>query len=383
MKKLLFVGWYPNSALISHNVFFRNLIYAMADEGMDCTVIAPVKITKGFSEAIKVPKEEIETTPGGNKVRVLHPRMLSASAKQIGGFNTGRISEYCFEQAAISTAKKLEGKFDAVYGHFLLYGGIAAVRIGRMLGIPSFIAYGECSYQSEVKKLYGDVTRAQIEGLSGIIPVSTKNKNELDSLGIFSDVPKIIVPNAVDAGLFHKRDKAKCRRALGLPEDKFIVGFVGDFIERKGDKRLLAAVNATKNVYAAFVGEGAQPPSGERVLFCQRLAHEDVAVFLGAVDAFCLPTLNEGSCNAVIEAMACGAPVISSALPFNDDILTDDNAIRIDPNSVEQIQAALEALCESAALREKLSENALKTAAGLRIDARARRILSFMENPKK
>ena len=129
----------------------------------------------------------------------------------------------------------------------------------------------------------------------------------------------------------------------------------------------------------AFAGKGDDPPGGERVLFCKPLRHEDVCTFLNAIDVFCLPTLSEGSCNAVAEAMACGCAIISSRLPFNDDVLTDRNSIRIDPSSVEEIREAILLLKENRALREALSEQALIDSHSHTISNRARSILGFLK----
>ena len=228
-------------------------------------------------------------------------------------------------------------------------------------------------------KTYGIPKSSELKGLAGIVSVSSKNTKELNDLGIVSSVPILTAPNATDLSLFYKMDKDKCRKKLGLPNDKFIVGFVGGFIERKGDKRLLEAINSIDGAYAAFAGRGENPPSGEKVLFCKALQHEDVSVFLNAIDVFCLPTLSEGSCNAIVEAMACGCPIISSNLPFNDDALNDENSIRIDPMSVSEIRKAVLKLKEDEALRAKLSGLSQETAKNFGINERAKKIIAFMD----
>ena len=378
--KILFVGMYPDEYSKYRNVFFQNLIYAMADTGIECTVISPVPVTKYRRAISMVSKERIDITPRGGKVRVIHPRFISLSSKKIGPINTGYYSEVLFQKAALKAAKRLTESFDAVYGHFILAGGLSAIQIGRMKGIPSFFAYGECNYDTEVERTYGPIKEDDIKGLSGIIAVSTNNANILKSKPVFKGIPMIIAPNSVDMSLFYKRDKEKCRKELGLPQDIFIVGFVGGFIERKGDKRLLEAVNEIDGVYAAFAGKGENPPSGEKVLFCQALEHDQVPVFLNAIDVFCLPTLNEGSCNAIVEAAACGCPIISSDLPFNDDILNADNSIRINPNSVDEIKEAIYLLYHDHQIREKISKNILNAAQDFSIEHRAYKILSFIKD---
>lgn len=379
MKKALFIGQYPNILDPYLRSFFQALIFAVADSGVECTVIAPVSITHYKRDVSKIKYCTTDVTNSGKNIRIFHPKYISYSSKKIGNLNTGYYSEKAFQKAAIKCSMRLKEEFDFVYGHFFLTGGLAAVRIGRDRDIPSFIAYGECDYESQVRSDYGNIKKGDLEGLSGIISVSSKNTKELNELAIVNDVPIITAPNSTDLKLFYKKDKTECRKKLGLPQDKFIVGFVGGFIERKGDKRLFAAVNQIEGVYVAFAGRGDNPPVGEKVVFCKALDHEVVSDFLNAIDVFCLPTLSEGSCNAIVEAMACGCPIISSDLPFNDDALDDNNSIRINPNSIDEIKKAILKLFGNRVERNRLSQESLKRASEFSIEKRAERILSFIE----
>lgn len=380
INRILFVGMYPNEADQYLNAFFQNLIFAMADNGIECTVISPVSITKYGKKIAMIPKEKWDITPNEKRVKVFFPRYISASAKKIGSFNTRIITEYNFQKCAVKAAVKLKERYDAVYGHFILDGGLAAVKVGKKLKIPSFFAYGECDYESQVKAYYRELTAKDLIGLKGVISVSSKNTNELRQLAVFEKIPIFTSPNAANSTIFFKKDKRECRKKMGLDEDKFIVGFVGGFINRKGDKRLLCAINQLENIYVAFAGKGDDPPSGERVLFCKSLPHEDIADFLNAVDVFALPTLSEGSCNAIAEAMACGLPVVSSDLPFNYDLLNNNNAILINPNSVDELKCAINELYVNSEYRTSLENASLEVAKELEIHVRAKSIVAFMSN---
>jgi len=380
VKKMLFVGLYPNEVDHYSNVFFRNLIFAIAETGVDCTVISPVSYTKYKNKIKQISHKRIDRTKNGHKVRVLHPRTVSLSSKKILGFNTFKLTEKLFQKSVVSTVKKLNEDFEVVYGHFILRGGLASIKVGRILDIPSFFAYGECDYVSEVSSVYGDISKNEIKGLAGIISVSSKNTSELLDTGLFNKDDIIMCPNGIDDRIFRKRDQKEARNKLGLPLDLFIVGFVGGFIERKGDKRLLMAASGLDDVYLAFVGKGENPPSGEKVIFCDSLNHESISDFLNAIDIFVLPTLYEGSCNAVIEAMACGKPVVSSNLPFNDDILDDSNSIRVNPKDINQIRDAILFLKNSDSTRESLGFKAEKKAKQLTISNRAINILDFINS---
>lgn len=110
------------------------------------------------------------------------------------------------------------------------------------------------------------------------------------------------------------------------------------------------------------------------------MKHDDVPLYLNAADVFVLPTLQEGCCNAVVEAMACGLPIISSNLPFNWDVLNLDNSIMVDPLNVEEIKQAIIKLRDDVQLRLAMSCAALEKAKELTIQERAAKILSFIQS---
>lgn len=382
MLKALFVGCYPNKIDPYLRSFYCELIHAIADMGIECTVVAPVSITHYRNKIPLIDKHEFDITDKGSRIEVFHPRYISYSSKNIGSFKTGYLSEKAFQSAALSCVKSIDKTFDFVYGHFFLTGGLAAIRIGNKLGIPSFVAFGECDYESQIRDDYGELKHRDIKGITGIISVSTKNKQVLDSLGLFKDVPVVIAPNSVDATKFRKLDKKTCRSILNIPNDKFIVGFVGGFIERKGDKRVLAAVNQIDNVYMCFAGKGEDAPIGEKVLFCKSMSHDDIPIFLNAIDVFCLPTLSEGSCNAIVEAMACGCAIVSSDLPFNYDALDQNTAVLIDPTSVSAIRDSIVDLYLNPEKLQMISTNAHKAAMRFEIGMRAKTIVDFISKHK-
>ena len=60
IKRILFVGWYPNNIEKYKNVFFQNLIFSIADSGIECTVISPVSYVRYRNKISLIPKEEYQ-----------------------------------------------------------------------------------------------------------------------------------------------------------------------------------------------------------------------------------------------------------------------------------------------------------------------------------
>ncbi len=376
-RKILFVGGYPNAIDVNLYVFFRNLVHAISDLGVECHVVSPVSLTKYKTSVKSIPRHKEEKTDKGSAVFVHHPRYLSFSQKQIGKINTMKFTHKSYLNAALREANNLKVRFDAAYGHFFFSGGLAAAHIGKVMVIPSFIAYGESSYEVMVKGKKVPITKASIESLAGIISVSSKNTDELRKEGVYNNVPIFTCPNAIDLSLFPEYDKEESRKYFGIPKDDFVVGFVGGFSERKGDKRLLKACEGLDGVSLAFAGYG-EKPIGENVVFCESVEHNEIGRFLSCLDVFALPTLNEGCCNAILEAMASGCAIISSNLPFNDDIIDETNSIKINPRSIEEIRDAVIRLKEDDKFRFEIAKKAKEDAKNFTIEKRAEKILDFI-----
>ncbi|MDL2206015.1 glycosyltransferase family 4 protein [Eubacteriales bacterium OttesenSCG-928-N13] len=348
--------------------FVQQLARGFADAGVHVTVIAPLSLTRVIRYRKQMPDRYVRES---EHLTIKRPFTISLSSF------APRLNAFLFRHAA---QRALPKWVDVIYGHFVAPSGLAAAQLGERLGRFSFLGYGESSPKryASYKKEY---LRRGLRALGGVIAVSSENAREVRDQQILpDDVRMCVAPNAIDPALFHPMDRAQARENLNMPQDAFIVAFVGGFNERKGVMRLSQALDRMEGVQSIFIGQGEQTPSCHGILYQGTVAHEQIPQYLAAADAFVLPTLAEGCCNAIVEALSMGLPVISSNLPFNDDILHDGNAIRIDPNSVDQIEQAILALKNDPALRARLAQNARQTARELDISSRVQKILSFMED---
>ena len=139
----------------------------------------------------------------------------------------------------------------------------------------------------------------------------------------------------------------------------------------------------TVNLKTIFIGSGKEIPNCNGILFCGFLAHAEIVDYLNCADVFVLPTLAEGSSNAIAEAIACGLPVISSDRPFNYDILNKTNSILIDPMNIEAIAEAIRNFKNDDVLRTKLTKGAENSSKEISLKVRAQKILKMIENENK
>ncbi len=320
-----------------------------------------------------------ESCGSENDIKVLRQKYLSFSDKNIFRFNTFTLTQLGYERAVKRALGSVDYRPDIIYGHFLYPDGAAAIHLGEKLKVPAFISVGESSFWS-VRPIGFEKARQDYRKVTGIVAVSNLIKRSLISELKISEEKIGVFPNGTDLSMFYPRDKSEMRKKYGLPQHKIIAAFVGHFDERKGPHRVLKAVESLENVGVIFLGTGKIKLDGRGVLFKGVLQHSHVPEILSAADMFVLPTLVEGSCNAIVEAMACGLPVITSKGEFNDDIVDDKVSIRVDPQSIPEIRAAVTMLSEDAEFRSRLSGNALKMAIKLDVNVRARKILDWMNS---
>lgn len=360
---------YPGRHNSTDFVFVKHLVDAVAENGHHCYVLSPFNILH-----YRRLTDRMESySCGRGMVTVCRPTYLSFASLHFGSFY---VSTWLFKCALKRAFKMMKIIPDIVYGHFwdMAYSGYDFAKKNH---VPLFVASGE----SEISKLFSipkDV-REFGEYVRGVICVSGKNRDESIRMGLTTIDKCGVFPNAVNPSFFHKKNKAECRDRLGFPPDAFIVAFVGWFNERKGVTRVGEAIQRVGGINSIFIGGGELDPECEGILFKGSLPHNEIPLYLCAADCFVLPTQHEGCCNAIVEALSCGLPVVSSNMPFNWDVLDETNSLLVDPNDIDQIAIAIRRLRDNPELLSELSSGALKRAESLTIEERSRRILEFIQ----
>jgi len=366
---------YPTQKTIDF-VFVDQLCRAIAAKGHKVTIIAPQSLTKSILRGVPIIKRQsLIPISNGNNMTLYRPFYISlGSNKKMKHFN-----KKSFNKSIESALSEIKETPDVCYGHF--WRAVYPIYpFAKKHKIPLIASSGE-----EIISLHKDYLVDDLKDflpyVKGVISVSTKNKNEIIKAGLASEDKCKVILNAIDQTLFYKRCKSALRKQFGYNDKDFIVAFVGQFSERKGVKRLSNAMTLLKddNIKALFMGTGSEMPDYKEILFKGTVSHDLLPDYLNCADVFVLPTSNEGCSNAIIEAMACGLPIISSDMPFNHDILSDRNAILVDPYDINAIANAIKLLKEDAAYRNELSINAIKTSLELTLDKRAEKILEYIK----
>ena len=207
-----------------------------------------------------------------------------------------------------------------------------------------------------------------------------------------SVAPKVTVIHQGVSGFFRPSDEAdvlRVREKLGLPE-RFVL-YLGTLEPRKNLPRLIRAFSHIADevphslVIAGGkgwrVGKAVEIPSSleDRVLLTGFVPGADLPALYSAAEVFAYPSLYEGFGLPVVEAMACGTPVLTSSVASLPEV-AGDAALLVDPLSEEGMARVLKRLCEDDALRESLSSEGLERASLYSWDGCARAVLGVYES---
>jgi glycosyltransferase involved in cell wall biosynthesis len=184
----------------------------------------------------------------------------------------------------------------------------------------------------------------------------------------------VSIATGIDLARFAPGDRSEARRSLGLPVEVPIVGIVATLRSWKGHRYLLEAFRdlGREDALLLVVGDGPQREALERqagelgiearVRFAGN--QPEVAPWMRAFDVFCLPSYaNEGVPQALMQAMACGLPVVTTPVGSIDEIVADgETGVMVKPQDRESLRAALAGLLGDPTRRAALGGRAAAAA---------------------
>lgn len=245
-------------------------------------------------------------------------------------------------------ALRRAGRLDLLDAHFGYPDGYAATLLGRWLGVPVTITMRGTEMRHAKDPVLRPLLAKALKRADRVFAVSESLRQVALGLGVPPERVRV-VGNGVDLARFQPIDRAAARAALGLPVPGPVLVSVGGLCERKGFHRLidcLPALHAQGLDVRLLVVGGPSPEGdlteqlkaqvqrlglGQHVVFTGPMAPQDLPRVLSAADVFALATRNEGWANVFLEAMACGLPVVTTAVGGNTEVVCRPELGRVVP----------------------------------------------------
>ena len=219
--------------------------------------------------------------------------------------------------------------FDVLFAQALFPDGVAAVLLGRWLGVPAAcLGRGTDVVQGAASAARRRLTAWTVRGAAGIAVVARDLARALREY-VPAAAPAVIY-NGIDLERFAPTDRAEARVRVCLDAHRHVALYVGRLVTGKGIGTLVDAFAQVRrelpDARLVLLGDGPLRRQVETRVAAARLSdavrlageqpHADVPAWINAADAVVLPSESEGFPNVVREALACGRPVV--ATPVGD-----------------------------------------------------------------
>lgn len=362
-RVLTFTTLFPNQQQPAHGLFVKERILALA-KLVELRVVAPVPWfprVRAFGERYyrysMVPARE---QWGGTAVE--HPRfpVIPKLCKTLDGALLAAGSLACLRRM------RADFPFDVIDSHWAYPDGAAAAILAGRLRVPLAITVRGDDINIFLKEFWRrpwirwSLARADL-----VIALSRGLKDIVVGAGV-SPSKVAVIPNGINAEIFHPVDRTQARERLGVPANARVALSVGRLHQSKGYPILVEAAGRLSGRYpdlhVYIVGSPDHEADPRPAIHAAAARHniaqrvhlvgaQDPAVmkyWYSAADVFCLPTEREGSANVLLEAQACGLPCVTTAVGGNPDVIdSEEVGFLAGPDAESMAQAIAAALSRS------------------------------------
>ena len=349
LRVLTVSSLYPNAVQQRHGVFVRERLRHLEQFcPLKATVIAPVPWFPFTSERFgrygvfgRVPAREVD---GGRDV--LHPRFFVLP--KVGG----AFMPLSYGRAALGAVRELQGDFDLIDAHFAFPDGAAAVLVARKLGLPVVITVrGSDVNLMPREPVAGSWIRWALRRCDAVVAVSDALAGEVMKLAPSRD-RVVSVSNGVDTERFGIRTQRDTLRRR-LEFRGLTVLSVGNLIDLKGHDLVVDAIADLPDMRLVIVGDGPRRSEllsrvrelgiDDRVKIVGEIKQDELVDLYNAADFLVLASSHEGMPNVVLESLACGTPVLASAVGGVPEVLrTGVGGLFLDERSAEGVRMGLQ-----------------------------------------
>ena len=337
-RLLVLSSLFPSKAQPAAGVFIRERMFRVGKQ-RKIVVLSPQPwfpgqaLIRRFRPHFRPPAPPYEVMAG---VEVHRPRYFSFPGvlKRIDGISMGLCS--------LRTAGRLvrDLRLNVLDVHFAYPDGRAGAFLAPRLGLPMVLTLRGKEKRESKGELRGALTRA-ITVARRIITVSNDLRDLAVELGAHPSRVHV-VGNGIDVAKFSPIPRAQARAHLRLGHDWQILVSVGGLVKRKGFQRVIEVLPALLCRFPRlhFIIVGGPGPEGDdspefkaqanehgvtgHVHFLGPKPPDQLFEVLSAADVFVLASSYEGWANVLLEAMACGIPVVATDVGGNAQVVSDE-----------------------------------------------------------
>jgi teichuronic acid biosynthesis glycosyltransferase TuaC len=324
---------YPNQVQTTHGIFVETRLRKLVDDGrVKAHVLAPVPwLPPKVSYGSLGPLWSVPRRTERHGIAISHPRYLVIPKI---GMNLAPFTLYRAMGAEMRRLMAEGLTFDLIDAHYFYPDGVAAVWLARAFNLPVVVtARGTDINLIPAYAFPRRLILAAADKADGIVTVCRALKERLVELGVSDDRIRVL-RNGVDLDLFCPRDRLSLRRKMGL--NGFTIASVGHLIERKGHHHVIRALSGMPDATLLIAGDGPKRAALEalaanlgvtqRIRFLGALDQSAVCDVYNCADVSVLASSREGWANVLLESMACGAPVVASAVWGTPEVVSSPEA---------------------------------------------------------
>ena len=354
--------FYPNTAEPVRAVFVRNLAAALAAYAA-VSVVSPVPYAPPLPRRARwAALRSVPHRSRDGERDVFHPRFLVMPRIEVlNGLS------YCAGIAPVLRRLVRSHGVDVLHAHCAYPDAVGVALAAALVNVPFVVtAHGSDINVYSGNPLIRPQLRWALRRAGAVIAVSAAIQRRIRDLVPDIRERVIHVPCAgVSRQLFAPRDQHEARRRVGLGEISRLVVFAGRLVPIKAIDVLLRAWEllsesgqVTPADRLAIIGDGPLRADLERaagaprlrgtVHFVGEVPQEQLAQWVSAATALCLPSRNEGTPNVVVEALASGRPVVASNVGGIPELVRDGaNGVLVKPLDPSSLAAGLARALES------------------------------------
>lgn len=249
---------------------------------------------------------------------------------------------------------------DLIFSYCLYPDGYAGLNIAKTLSVP-FAAMGVGSDVHSIHDRFSlKHTRTLLREADLLLAISGDLRDRMISMGAPSAKTRTILSGS-DPEVFHVRNRAAARAQVGIGPSAETVNFIGRMDLRKGLRELVEAAASLKtkrpNLHVYLVGDGPDATHVESTIAANNAsafihllpgcAFDQVAVWMAAADLVTLPSYMEGCPNVILEALACGRPVVATNVGGIPEIMSNACGRLVPPRDSVELAQALDVVLAS------------------------------------